>query len=425
MKRKSLLLLAFLMMLYIVPVFFMPTSYSSTIPTEQNMTKDFSVSSGAWYNEAWNYRKSVIINAGEFGTPTYYQVQIPVTYDSDMQADFDDIRFTDLDGVTLLDFWLESKTDSTSAVFWVEVIDNLGFFVDVTIYMYYGNDVVSSASNGTATFLMYEDWASESVRSEVWDIVTPDGSVSYNAAGASHGTIAKFEANNGAFAYKITSDYDTASPIAVMFRSNIEITGAGNSARQGSGYDGAFAFNLVQSVIGTQTFYVYDDDGNQDSQAMDNAYFDNWITYQITRNGTNSKLYADTVLIETASCSPDIITTNPAASIMVGDAEDYLYSDWVAVRKFVDEEPAFDSFGEEEEYTPPSWQEVGEAEFIFSVLIDQTALNWFLIFLGMFMVPASTLYLVKGGKDNMSMDKVFYFIVAFLFGWGLIFIGVS
>ena len=76
-------------------------------------------------------------------------------------------------------------------------------------------------------------------------------------------------------------------------------------------------------------------------------------------------------------------------------------------------------------YPYPTWELVGEAELVFSVLIDQTALNWFLIILGMFMVPASTLYLVKGGKNNMSMDKAFYFIVAFLFGWGLIFIGVS
>ena len=74
----------------------------------------------------------------------------------------------------------------------------------------------------------------------------------------------------------------------------------------------------------------------------------------------------------------------------------------------------------------PDWCVVGGvAELVFPVSIDETALNWFLILLGMFMVPASTLYLVKGGKDNMSMNKVFYFIVVFLLGWGLIFIGVT
>jgi len=73
----------------------------------------------------------------------------------------------------------------------------------------------------------------------------------------------------------------------------------------------------------------------------------------------------------------------------------------------------------------PEWHLVELVSIIIWLEIVTWALDVFLILLGMFMVPASTLYLVKGGKDNMSMDKVFYFIVAFLFGWGLIFIGVS
>ena len=70
-------------------------------------------------------------------------------------------------------------------------------------------------------------------------------------------------------------------------------------------------------------------------------------------------------------------------------------------------------------------QAVGYARFVPLSETYQTSLIPWMILLGMFMVPASTLYLVKGGKNNMSTDKVFYFIVAFLFGWGLIFIGVS
>jgi hypothetical protein len=38
-----------------------------------------------------------------------------------MQADFDDIRFTDDDQTTLIDHWREEYTASTSATFWVEV----------------------------------------------------------------------------------------------------------------------------------------------------------------------------------------------------------------------------------------------------------------------------------------------------------------
>jgi len=63
----------------------------------------------------WIYRKSITVNNSSGSTLTDYQVKIDVTYDSDMQADFDDLIFTTSDGSTLIDYWLESKTDSTTA----------------------------------------------------------------------------------------------------------------------------------------------------------------------------------------------------------------------------------------------------------------------------------------------------------------------
>ena len=68
------------------------------------------------------------------------------------------------------------------------------------------------------------------------------------------------------------------------------------------------------------------------------------------------------------------------------------------------------------------WREVGEAELIFIVPLDETGLDMLLIFLGLFMIPASTLYLVRGGRSGMSMDKLFFGLIAFVIGWAL-FIG--
>ena len=48
---------------------------------------------------------------------------------------------------TPLDYWLETKVDSTSATFWVEV-DSLAGSGDTDIYMYYSNTGVSTTSNG-------------------------------------------------------------------------------------------------------------------------------------------------------------------------------------------------------------------------------------------------------------------------------------
>lgn len=75
-----------------------------------------------------------------------------------MQADYDDIRFTSSDGTTLIDHWLESKTNSSTADFWVEVPSIPASPDSTTIYMYYGNSGASTASNGTNTFVFFDDF---------------------------------------------------------------------------------------------------------------------------------------------------------------------------------------------------------------------------------------------------------------------------
>ena len=102
-----------------------------------------------WYNTFWSRRKPITINnAGS--SLTDYQVKVNVTYDSDMKPNFDDIRFADADGSTLLSHWQESYTASTSAIFWVKVPSVPSGAK--TIYMYYGNSSASSASNVSSTF---------------------------------------------------------------------------------------------------------------------------------------------------------------------------------------------------------------------------------------------------------------------------------
>ncbi len=100
---------------------------------------------------AWTRRKPITVTEASGGTLTNYQVKVVVAYDSDMQADFDDIRFTDASG-TSLDYWLESKTDSTTATFWVEV-NSLTASSANTIYMYYGNGVAVTTSSLANTFI--------------------------------------------------------------------------------------------------------------------------------------------------------------------------------------------------------------------------------------------------------------------------------
>lgn len=114
----------------------------------------------------WNYRTRHVINHAT-GAGTNYQVSITVHYgggaasdddvytDRGCRTDFGDIRFTDDDKTTELDYWMESKTDSDNAVFWVEVADDLSS-EDQTIYVYWGES--ESSENGTTPHNPDEHW---------------------------------------------------------------------------------------------------------------------------------------------------------------------------------------------------------------------------------------------------------------------------
>ncbi len=108
--------------------------------------------------DGWSRRAPVVINNPCSGL-TDYQVEVDITYDADMQANFDDIRFVDSDDSTELSHWRESYTASTSAIFWVKVPSIPSG--TKTIYMYYGNDAASSTSDGDKTFVFFDDFSGD------------------------------------------------------------------------------------------------------------------------------------------------------------------------------------------------------------------------------------------------------------------------
>ncbi|MEM1544641.1 MAG: DUF2341 domain-containing protein [Candidatus Bathyarchaeia archaeon] len=114
----------------------------------------------SWWNYTWQHRKNITINnTANSNTLTDYQVAINLTYDSDMQSDFSDIRFTWYNSTsgteTEIPYWIESKVDSQWAYVWVKVpyIPANGY---ATIYVYYKNSTpVTSASNGKNVFIWF------------------------------------------------------------------------------------------------------------------------------------------------------------------------------------------------------------------------------------------------------------------------------
>lgn len=68
------------------------------------------------------------------------------------------------------------------------------------------------------------------------------------------------------------------------------------------------------------------------------------------------------------------------------------------------------------------WNVVGLATFYFDVPMDLWGFNRTLIILGLIMIPSSSIYLVRGGRKDLSRDKFFFVLVIFFAGCAL-FIG--
>jgi hypothetical protein len=137
---------------------------------------------GGWLT-GWDYRKGITIT-GAVGAGTDYQIMLTVTYLSEMETDFADVRFTDNDGSTLLDYWIEDYTVSTSALVWVEVADSLES--SAVIYMYYGNDAVPTTSNGTNTFIFFDDYSTDKL-TKTGTTITVSGEQMHWDSAASYG----------------------------------------------------------------------------------------------------------------------------------------------------------------------------------------------------------------------------------------------
>lgn len=120
------------------------------------------VPNNEWYHADWNARKYVRLENPDSTTYTNAAVKLAVVYDADMQADFDDLRFTASDGTTLIEHWVGSSTDSAAAEIWVKV-PSLAAEDTTDIYMYYNNPTAGSVSSSSVVFIAADDFEDGSI----------------------------------------------------------------------------------------------------------------------------------------------------------------------------------------------------------------------------------------------------------------------
>jgi len=123
-----------------------------------------------WWNASWSRKRPIHIDNTGGSAQTYYQVPLNISYDSDMQPDFDDIRVVNETSGETVPYWIENKSDGN----WCKIWFNASYipansWCNDTYYLYYGNPSASSASDGEATFEFFDDFE-DGILSPPWTI---------------------------------------------------------------------------------------------------------------------------------------------------------------------------------------------------------------------------------------------------------------
>ena len=132
----------------ITPTTSTSTTTTSTTTTSTSTTTTLPV---PWYFSNLPRRRPITIsNSGS--SLTNFQVALNITYDLDMIYNFADIRFTYFNGTseTQIPYWLENYQANSWAKVWVKVPKLISG--SNTVYVYYGNSSLVSASNFDQTF---------------------------------------------------------------------------------------------------------------------------------------------------------------------------------------------------------------------------------------------------------------------------------
>jgi hypothetical protein len=249
-----------------------------------------------------------------------------------MQPDFDDLRFTSSDGTTELSYWLESKTDSTTATIWVKIPSLASG--DNTIYMYYANASAITASNGDNTFEFFDHFLGLSLNTDKWNFTNVSGS---SSIGSSIATLSISGTSSSYYSMISSNNLFVATNTIVEAR--IKLTSSG------------------RVKIGFQTVVDYFDINN-------NWGFEQWVpSFAALASGSGSTPSTSDYKIWKITCSDSFIrsyydgilqinyanpaNTSPSRIFIHNYYTGTFYCDWIRVRKYAATEPT-SSFGTEQ-----------------------------------------------------------------------------
>ncbi len=331
--------------------------------------------SDPWLDPNWGYRKQHVILGSTAGEQTNYPVKITVRRatgtDSgntvyvglNCKSDFSDIRFTATDGVTPLSYWIEEVVAGGSpyAVFWVKIPSIPVAPGSATIYLYYGNPLVSTTSDIDATFDMacdmeegdLTDWDGS------WGTSTQSASTDYPhtgdygfklipASGTPTDSGQKLDVTtyDGNHAYRIWL-YDTGCT-TTWWTETLNV------------FDGAVS--CMMGVHGEYNNYTYCDSGAwlETNFARSNG----WHFFEFRCSSDITYYYIDDTLVHTSSLLDESSLDWLYAYCYRGNPNPSYFDDAI-VRKWVDPEPSHGTWGSEEsDIIAPSWDETPSNQIV-------------------------------------------------------------
>ena len=306
-------------------------------------------STAAWYDPLWTQRKLIVHYGSADGTLTNYQRKITVYRSAgtdtgnsvyvgtSCKTDYSDIRFAKADGTTLLDYWIESSSES-SADIWVE-FDSItsGATVDTLFFMYYGHAGSPDAvSNGANTFIFFDHFDGASLDTDTnWTLT----------AGATSVTASKLRVigNTGNIFSKATHGVNRKFRASISHANNTSYGCFGFATA--TNYSNLFyAHYPTANVLNALNRNPYPTEAGVN---LGNVAYNAYNIFEIRRNSTTNAIYS-----VNNGTGTTIATAVPTGSININvfaQGQD-IYVDWILIANNTTNEPVVDVWGAEETY---------------------------------------------------------------------------
>ena len=309
-----------------------------------------------WWNSSWNKKRPIYIDNTGGSAQTYYQVSLNISYDSDMQPDFDDIRVVNETSGETVPYWIENKSDGS----WCKLWFNASYipassWCNDTYYLYYGNPSASSASDGDATFEFFDDF--EDGLGD-WTQGPSQTPLEQSNEQAHQGTYsAKCRAGHADMMYR--SAPTPPFTIGAFIWDDGSYAGRAFIGVAGSGGDPIRALVGLEYGVSSSYYFFRHDTTEEASDVPRSA---GWRRVEVKAASSSSvKLYIDETEVWSGT-----VGTFEVYTIGKWWTSYYGYHDDFYVRKYADPEPTA-SLGSEEQFCPPIPIITGNTTYNFGV----------------------------------------------------------